>query len=188
MLFFNLILKENLSPNQFYVLNCIKQKTQPVNVNLHQELRGLITEGWLRLSIKDLTVYLLEPKAEVLISKFSGNPIVDDLTSSIIKYNGLFPKGKLPSGKLARVNPKNLETALKWFFENFDYDWNTILRATACYVDDYEKRGYLYMQTSQYFIRKQQVDRTWQSDLANWCELIISGEDTSDNHFKENVV
>jgi hypothetical protein len=45
------------------------------------------------------------------------------------------------------------------------------------------------MQTSQYFIRKQSSDKTWNSTLADYCEIIESGEDIIDNsHFSENVV
>jgi hypothetical protein len=43
------------------------------------------------------------------------------------------------------------------------------------------------MRTSQYFIRKQNTDKTWDSDLATYCELIISGEDEVIDYFKERV-
>jgi len=107
----------------------------------------------------------------------------------ITKYVELFPKRKLPSGKLARSNKKNLETNFRWFFNNFDYDWETIFKATAAYVDEYEAKGYLYMQTSKYFICKSQSDKSKTSELADYCELISSGgELDTDSHFKEKVV
>jgi hypothetical protein len=63
------------------------------------------------------------------------------------------------------------------------------LKATAAYVDEYERKNYMYMQTSQYFIRKQQSDKTWGSELANMCAVIESGDSLNDkNYFSENVV
>ena len=41
---------------------------------------------------------------------------------------------------------------------------------------------------SQFFIRKQQQDKSWNSELANYCELIISGEEPEeDANFKDTV-
>jgi hypothetical protein len=107
----------------------------------------------------------------------------------IDRYLSVFPKGKLPSGKPARVNKKNLEESFKWFFKNYTYDWDTILRATFYYVETYEKTNYMYMKNSQYFIRKQNTDKSWDSELANYCEIIINGEDIDDSpHFTDKVV
>ena len=56
-------------------------------------------------------------------------------------------------------------------------------------VDEYEKKNYLYMQTSQYFISKTQPDKSKMSELANYCAMIEDGVDMDDdNHFKERVV
>ena len=75
------------------------------------------------------------------------------------------------------------------FLKTFDYNWETVIKATAMYVDEYETSNYLYMQTSQYFIRKQAADKSWNSTLSDYCEIVLSGNDTSQgNHFSENVV
>ena len=111
----------------------------------------------------------------------------DDFSICIKSYNQIFPSKKLGSGKYARVNAKNLEPGFRWFFENFDYSWETIYKATNKYVKDYELQNYNYMRNSQYFIRKQNVDKTWESDLANYCEM-VSAEDYQDVvYFKDNV-
>jgi hypothetical protein len=107
---------------------------------------------------------------------------------NIITYNEIFPNKKLTSGKYARVNPKTLENAFRWFFETYDYNWETILKATEKYVDDYEIRRYEYMRTSQYFIRKQNTDKTWDSDLATYCDLVNNGPEEETNYFKERVI
>jgi hypothetical protein len=57
------------------------------------------------------------------------------------------------------------------------------------YVDDYERANYKYMQTSQYFIRKQNPDKSWASELANWCAQAESGpSDNQEKYFSEKVI
>ena len=112
-----------------------------------------------------------------------------DYMDQIKTYVELFPKKKLPSGKLARSTMKNLEVNFKWFFQTYEYDWETINAATARYVDEYERNNYLYMQTSKYFICKTQQDRSKTSELADYCELVASGGQLDEyTYFKEKVV
>jgi len=93
-------------------------------------------------------------------------------------YRMKWPAGKLPSGQYARVNAKNLEVAFKWFFTNYSYDWDTVLKATDRYLDEYESKGFKFMRTSQYFIKKSDSDKSTNSDLANYCDHILSGQDS----------
>lgn len=178
---FNLIIKEGLSPNQFYLLYSMKEGISTLNINIHQELRQLDMGGW----IVDNN---LSPKAHSLIQQVEGffkvqkkktsNQLMGkESADNINKYREIFPKIRLPSGQYARQDPKNLETAFRWFFDNYSYSWETILEATARYVDQYERQNYKFMQTSQYFIRKQQSDKTWGSELANRCSVVETGED-----------
>jgi hypothetical protein len=44
------------------------------------------------------------------------------------------------------------------------------------------------MKNSQYFIRKQNTDKSWDSELADYCEIILQGEQEEPNHFSDNVV
>ena len=45
------------------------------------------------------------------------------------------------------------------------------------------------MMTSQYFIKKQKIDRSIESELANYCELIKTNpDDEGISYFKERVV
>jgi len=111
-----------------------------------------------------------------------------DFMDRIKDYVEVFPNKKLPSGKYARVPAKNLENAFRWFFENFDYDWQTIYKATDRYVTEYEGRQYAYMRNSQYFLRKQNLDKSFESELANYCEYIQSNPDDEIDYFKELIV
>ena len=107
---------------------------------------------------------------------------------SINKYREVFPAKKLPSGKPARNNVKALGEAFRWFFETYDYTWVDVMKATKMYVNEYRDAEYMYMQTSQYFICKQDKHRVKHSTLADYCDMILEGVSTEDDHFKENVV
>jgi len=95
----------------------------------------------------------------------------------VTEYRELFPKGTLPSGQPARAPSKELEKKFLWFFLNYNYDWDTILKATKKYISDYESAGYKYMKTSSYFINKTDKGVTT-STLASYCDMILDGDDT----------
>lgn len=190
---FSKLLKVGLTPNSFYVLYCIKEKLTIANfVNKAIECKKLQSEAWLDNNLE------LTSKSIIFITeidsffrknkkKTSKDLLGNEFLDKIEEYNKTFPNKKLSSGKYARVNPKTLENAFRWFFENYDYDWDTILKATSKYVDEYSIRRYEYMRTSQYFIRKQNTDKTWDSDLATYCELIKDGEDDIVDYFKDRI-
>lgn len=198
---FNIIITEGISPNEFYLMYSIKHRISTLHINIHQELRSLISKQL----VKDLTdangnKYELQPRAYSIIDqvelffnvekkKTAKQLMGDDYQQNIDKYIQIFPAIKLPSGKYARSDKKNLEAAFRWFTSTYEYSWDTILKAAAVYVDEYEANNYMYMQTSQYFIRKQQTDKTWSSELANVCARIESGDTEPDtNFFSERVV
>lgn len=193
---FQLMVDAGLTPNQCYVLCCMKESIVPAKaINIHNELRALGLGEWVINGA-------LTPKAEEVLSKIGGlfevqkkkttkELMGEDYADRITKYLDLWDMGKLPSGKPARVAKSNVETAFKWFFENHDYDWDLIMKATVAYINEYEGKSpkYMYMRNSQYFIRKQVSDKSWSSDLADYCENIKNGTDQSkSNHFSENVV
>lgn len=201
MEFFMQISQKGLTPNQLYLLSCIREGIASQHINLHAELRVLIQNKW----ITDKTdgkgyMYILSQEASKLLEeidkqfsttkkKVNSAIMGEDYQKHIDTYLNLFPKLRLPSGKPARSDRKNVQTALEWFMKTYEYSWDTVLKATAAYVDEYERKNYMYMQTSQYFIRKQQSDKTWGSELANMCAVIESGDSLDDkNYFSENVV
>jgi hypothetical protein len=188
------ISQEGLTPNMFYVLWCISQKISiDTSVNSSLEITKLKAGNYLtetlELSSNSLKfIQEIEDFFKKSKKKTSKNLMGDDFLDKIKEYNEIFPNKKLSSGKYARVNPKTLENAFRWFFENYDYSWETIIQATEKYVDEYEIRRYEYMRTSQYFVRKQSTDKTWDSDLATYCDLILTGSDEETTYFKERVV
>jgi hypothetical protein len=191
---FNRLVDVGLTPNSYYVLHCIKEKVVPHNfVNKNLEYERLKSEKWLdddlKLTSKSL-IFMEEINGFFKKSKkkTSKHLMGDQFFEKIKEYIEIFPNRKLESGKYARCNPKNLENSFRWFFETYDYDWDLIIKATEKYVDEYEVRNYKYMRTSQYFIRKQDNDKTFDSDLANYCEMIKNNPDEGRVYFKERIV
>jgi len=193
---FNKLIKVGLTPNAYYYLHCISQNLSPNKfVNAAIQSAVLKTDEWLDENNK------LTPKATKLVQDFeayfitskkktSNNVLGKNFMEKIEDYLEIFPKFKLPSGKYARSDKKNLENNFRWFFENHSYSWDTVLNATKRYVDEYEVNGFKYMRTSQYFIRKQNAaEKSFDSELANYCDLYLNGTDNDyDFSFKEKVV
>jgi len=115
---------------------------------MYTELRGLKVAGYVsadgKMTDKGIETAQKLPVSKKTVRK-SSVTITDDY---ITQYLDLFPKGKLPSGKLARSDRKNIKTNFEWFFKTYDYSWDVVIRATALYVDEYEKKNYMYMKTS----------------------------------------
>ena len=185
-----LIQDTKLSPNEMYLLMCISNKEKPLFINTLAEARKLRIKGL----IDESGVIL--PLGIDVVSKINTNKSVTKTTAAIDitddyieKYVLLFPKGKLPSGKQARADKKNLRNNFIWFFKTYNYDWDTIMAATVLYVDEYERKNYMYMRNSQYFISKMNPDKTRDSELANYCSQIIRVDYQQEaDHFSEKVV
>jgi len=191
---FNLLIEKELTPNSFYVLYCIKEKIVPNKlVNKNLETQRLINQNWLTENLQ------LTDKSLIFITKIDGyfkkskkktskDLMGDNFMQKIDAYVKLFPNKKLSSGKYARVPAKSLEGSFRWFFENYDYDWQTIFAATQKYINEYETKNYDYMRTSRYFLRKQNLDKSWDSDLATYCEFLNDTPDVDENPFEELIV
>ncbi len=188
------LVQEGLTPNTYYVLHCIREKIVPHKfVNKELECKRLQLDNWLTenlqltskslIFMEEINGYFKRTK-----KKTSQDLMGQDFVRNIEKYVEIFPNKKLSSGKYARVNAKNLEAPFRWFFDTYDYDWETIFKATERYVDEFSIRRYEFMRTAQYFIRKQNIDKTFESDLATYCEIIRNGDDEEQVYFSEKVV
>jgi len=173
----------------------MKQKTAiPSKLNI--DIDDLVTQGFL---VYENKVYKLTPQAKSFIAHLDNYFIKakkktdiqlmgKDFAEQINIYREVFPNKRLPSGKPARVNVKMLSESFRWFFETYDYDWANVIKATKMYVNEYRDAEYMYMQTSQYFICKQDKHRVKSSTLADYCDMIRDGIDTEEKTFKEKVV
>lgn len=193
---FDYLASNGLTPNGFYVLWGIANKSRPQLINVHTELRLLESSKFIQDASKGILTDKgkeIMDKAEAMFGSLKFNKKAEttlglDDDVHIIAYLDMFPKGKLPSGKPARLPKADIKKSFQWFFNNYEYSWDTILKATAYYLDTYEKANFLYMKNSQYFIRKQNSDKSWDSELAGYCEIILNGGDFEDDHIKEKVV
>lgn len=191
---FNKLMKADLTPNAFYVLYCIHNKIVPnKSVNASLEIAKLKSGNFLsetlELSgnsikfIQEIEGYFKKSK-----KKTSKALMGEEFLENIKTYNECFPATKLPSGVYARVNVKSLENAFRWFFQEFDYSWEVVIQATEKYVEEYAINRYNYMRNSQYFIRKQNADKTWDSTLATYCDMITQDDYEAPVFFKEKIV
>ena len=183
-----------ITPNAFYILDCVKEGIVPnTYVKASLEVTRLIKDNWLTqdLQLTDKSVIFtteIDGYFKRSKKKTSTDLLGHNFMQNIEAYVHIFPNKKLSSGKYARVPAKNLESGFRWFFENYDYDWETIFQATQKYVGEYESKNYEYMRTAQYFLRKQNVDKSWDSDLATYCEYLKDNPDDEQVYFGELIV
>lgn len=191
---FNKIVKAGLTPNAFYVLYCIHNKIVPDKIiSSSLEVTKLKSGNYLTedLQLSDNTLIFMqeiEGYFKKSKKKTSKTLMGDDFLDNIKTYNECFPATKLPSGVYARVNVKSLENAFRWFFETFDYSWETVMQATEKYVEEYAISRYNYMRNSQYFVRKQNADKTYDSTLATYCDMVSQDDYEAPVFFKEKIV
>ena len=195
--FLQKILDADITPNQCLLLFGIKEKTQVKAINSLEELKGLIKAEFVEQ--QENKSYKITPKGKAFMVKMDNYFIKakkktniqlmgKEFSEQIEKYRAIFPAGKLPSGKPARQNVKALAESFRWFFETYDYSWEQIIKATKMYVNEYRSNEYMYMQTSQYFIAKQDKHKVKSSTLADYCDMIIDGITTEQHTFTEKVV
>ena len=188
---FQKILTNKLTPNQCLVLYGIHKKIA-VNVGGDEDLKYLLDEGFIvdgKLTAKSKKIIIEIDNYFVKSKKKTDIQLMGkDYANNIKLYREIFPAKKLPSGKPARNNVKILSESFRWFFETFDHTWDTVIKATRMYVNEYRDNDYLYMQTSQYFVCKQDKHKVKHSSLADYCDMIVDGVSTEDDHFTEKVV
>lgn len=178
------LIRWNLSPNQIYYLDCCRSKIIPTKIIDIERERFLcytmkliddnnnITETGLTI-LNEFETFLVKIKKKV-----SAEVLGPDAMKNIHDYRNLFPSKRLPSGELARQNVQELKEKFIWFFKTYpDFTWNDVLDSAEYYVATYKKKGYMYMATSSYFIKKMKEDRTISSKLADTCQEINDNPD-----------
>ena len=194
------ILEYKISPDACLFLFSVKEQVQTPFIDSGKCIEQLVDAEFISYELvgnnKEITItkkgtdfinlldnYFIKAKKKTNIQLMGK-----DFLQSIDVYREIFPKGKLPSGLPARNNTKALGESFRWFFETFDYTWDEIYKATKMYVNEYRANNYLYMQTSQYFIAKQDKHKVKKSTLADYCDMVRDGVQTETQHFTEKVV
>jgi hypothetical protein len=170
-----------MSPNQLYLLYCLKRKQEARFINIAMETRLLEADGFIegnKLTLKGEEALLkasfvtkttkAEKNAGVLDEKFIEN---------VSKYREMFPAMMFPSGKAARQSVNELTPRFGWFFTNYPQfkDWNLVFEATAFYLDEYEKKNWMFASASAFFIWKKENDGNIRSGLADYCQMVLDG-------------
>ena len=181
----SVLIKHNVSPNLLYFLDCCRCKIKPSNI-IHGQAELILAKSRGYIDSNDS----LTPKALSLLEEFemylvkrkqkvTKEVLGEDFIQKVNEYREAFPKIRLPSGELARQSVKELQDKFIWFFKTYpEYDWNLVLDAADYYNLLFEKKGYLYMATSSYFIKKtnpQSKETT--SKLADYCQQILDNPD-----------
>jgi hypothetical protein len=190
---YDYLVKNKVSPNGLFVLHCsFNNYMYPSYVNFKTEQYRLETTGHL---VKENTgvneIYKITLTGEHLLKecehilnkakRAKKNPIaLAEWDEKIAEYNQIFPAGKKSGTSLAfRTNPKELVAAFVWFFKEYpEYSWEDVLNATRKYVQPFEETSeYTYMQTSRYFVKKDDKSKNTISTLAGICYNIAEGND-----------
>jgi len=192
--FFRIIANENLTLGEYktlYILHSSKKVLTKDQVSkylkdhdlmrVYLDVEGKVTSKGLNLIKRIDALFKPAKKIKAL------NALGEDYQINIDRYIDTFPKGKLPNNQYAQGNKKGIEDNFKWFFQEYSFSWETILEATDKYVADFKTDNYKFMRTAFYFIKKQ-IDGQIISDLANYCEAVLSGDHKEKVVFKRKVV
>ena len=188
---FTELIKDGITPNGLYFLMGVVEKSGIEMINYHAEKRILENSGFIEDNKITGRGYELIEKYKKLYKTENTGKVKRKISFSsqdegkIHEYRDIFPKGILPSGNPARSAVKELEKRFQWFFTNYKYDWDTILKATKIYVAKYKDENYLYMKTSGYFIVKNEKG-VEVSTLATYCEMVLDGLDFKDASKEDN--
>ena len=164
---------EGLTPNEtFYLLSIRDNKEYVVlgkmsNIGFLKEFEYLTPEG--KLTEKS-NKYLSEVFKKITIKKVVTKSDVKELSE---KYRELFPKGIKSSNIPVRSNINSIIVKMVKFKTDYPKITDeTILAATAKYVEGKRKEGYAFMTCADYMILKNGV-----SLLATLCESYTEEKD-----------
>lgn len=191
---YDYLVMQKITPNGLFILHATYNNYMYAGyVNFKSEQYRLCLSGHLEESGKDTLspVYKITDKglhvireAENITAKMKRakktNVPFADWEDKIIAYNDLFPKGKKEGSAVTfKTNPKELFERFKWFFKEYpEYSWEDVMVATEKYIKVYEDASdFTYMQTSKYFIKKEDKSKTITSNLASMCYNIQIGND-----------
>lgn len=102
--------------------------------------------------------------------------VVSEWDKFVQNFRNIFPKGVTTGGKYVRSSSKDCEKKLKQFIKEYEFENETILKATEKYVSRYQMQGYKFMKTASYFILKDKV-----SALADECEMLSEDDSNGSN-------
>ena len=176
MQYFDMITSAGLRPDEYYLMCSIRDSISPSKINLHKELRSLWKHEWITVpgpscKLTEKGMKLVEDIESTFTAekkKVNKRLMTENFKEMIQHFIDIGPAGKLGHGRPWRSSPRNLEKVFTWFFKNYKYSWETIIKATQIYLQENEKGNHKYTQQSHYFVRKND-----HSKLADYCENVV---------------
>lgn len=154
--------------------------------NFEFGLQELIADKDIYLFYKDLIITSMEEYHKQFKPKKEPKPKIEIPVDKVIEFNEMFPKIKSPkTGKYLRCNITEITKSFERFFKDYDFDWPTILVATANYLDAEERKNYEWTMRSKYFVCKLR-DGVNVSELAEACSRLLEGDYFEDNNERKS--
>ena len=133
---FQKIQKYKITPDQCLILFAFDEGITPLNCGA-ANLSALFEEGYIHED-KSITsegqkiIITLNNYFAVNKKKTSKQLLGKSGSLNIEQYRAIFPAGKLPSGVPARNNIKILTENFRWFFSEYNYTWEEIIKSRSC--------------------------------------------------------
>ena len=93
------------------------------------------------------------------------NVLFKDDLGWVEKWQELWPVGVKQNGVYVKSDIATLKNKFRKFLKIYNYDVDTIVKATKFYLKEQQRKGYEYISQAHYFIEKNNV-----SQLASMCE------------------
>lgn len=98
--------------------------------------------------------------------------VEDDVEHWIEDWRNLFPAGiNRNTGRMYKGDAFDCKKKMKAFLIKYEYDKDTIFKATKAAIKEFGLKGFLYFPQADYFIHKQHKG----SMLSQWCEKVAQG-------------
>lgn len=182
--FFQLLVRNNLTANQFYLLYHFRQNITPKLINVEAELMVCRYGGWITPdnNLSDKAIMVLND-AEAMFKKVkvkvSADVLGENYMDNVKTYRELFPVKTSSGSRSLRTSPEDLKDRFVWFFQKYpNFDWALVLAATQHYVD--QNKHTEYISSAANYIKKQENQgSTIISKLANDCQAVLDGMDVA---------
>lgn len=184
-LWLNLI-KNNVSPNLIYFLDCCRCKIKPTSIinadaeRIIAHSKGFLNEEGILTAkalavLEDFETFLVKTKKKV-----TTEVLGDNFLDKIKLYRNLFPTGILPTGAVAKSTVQEVKDKFVWFFKKYpEFDWDIVLEATNYYMylkNNPENKKYM-MNASAFIQKTDTISKTIKSTLAEFCQMIVDDPD-----------
>lgn len=166
-------MKNQLSPNQHYLLYCCKNNIKTVLIhNASQDVAILKASGFIskdnELTEKaEKALTTLEAVFRKTQSKAAIDLMGDDFLMYMNEYRGYFPTMK-------RASPAEIKTKFaKLFLENPGLKWETLIQATVLYFSEDREEKYIYKASNFIMVQRGGINTY---PILEYYERVENGE------------